>query len=69
VALELITEAKRKGCTCKVIVADSWFWIEAFMKALRQLDLLYIFEMKENRQVQVSIPPEHRQPVESTARP
>jgi len=34
-ALELITEAQQKGFTGKVVVADSWFCIEAFMKALR----------------------------------
>jgi SRSO17 transposase len=59
-ALELIKEAQQKGFTGKVVVADSWFCIEEFMKELRQLDLVYIFEMKENRQVQVSIPPERR---------
>ena len=59
-ALELMKEAQHKGFTCKVVMADSWFGMEAFMQELRQVDLVYIFEMKENRQVHVSIPPERR---------
>jgi SRSO17 transposase len=59
-ALELIKEAQKKGFIGKVVVADSWFCIEEFMKELRKLKLIYIFEMKENRQVQVSIPPGQR---------
>lgn len=59
-ALELITEAQPKGFIGEVVVADSWFCIEEFMKELRKLDRVYMFEMKENRQVQVSIPPERR---------
>lgn len=56
----MITEAQHKGFICQGVVADSWFCIEAFMKELRQLDLMYLFEMKEKRQVQVRIPPERR---------
>ena len=59
-ALELSTEAQHKGVTGQVVIADSWFGIDAFMKALRQLELVSMFEMKANRQVHVRIPPERR---------
>lgn len=59
-ALEWITEAQHKGFIGEVVVADSWFCIEEFMKELRKLDRVYIFERQANRQVQVSIPPECR---------
>ncbi len=55
-ALELIDAALAKGFKCRVVLADSWYCIEKFMKALRTRNLAYIFELKENRQVEVSIP-------------
>lgn len=59
-ALELIKSALEKGFNCSIVIADSWFCIEDFMKELRKLQLMYLFELKSNRTVRVAIAPEQR---------
>jgi hypothetical protein len=55
-ALELIKEALDRGFRCNVVLADSWFCVEPFIRGLRELGLNYILEIKENANMRLPIP-------------
>ena len=50
-ALELIDEALANGLECHVVLFDSWYCVEPFLKELRLRKLLYVGEIKANRNV------------------
>ena len=51
-AIELIEEALNRGFACEVVLADSWFCVEPFIKELQRLKLNYILEIKKNATIQ-----------------
>jgi hypothetical protein len=54
-AIELIEEALEKGFKCSVVLADSWFCVNPFIKELQRLKLRYVLEAKTNTSVKVKI--------------
>lgn len=55
-AIELIKEGLDRGFPCDVVLADSWFCVEPFIRELQKLGLRYILEIKTNATIQVPIP-------------
>ena len=55
-ALELIKEALDLGFRCNVVLADSRFCVEPFVRELQKLGLRYILEIKENATIRLPIP-------------
>jgi hypothetical protein len=53
-ALEMLEWALEKGFPPCVVLADSWFGIEPFIKGLRKLQLSYILEVRSSNKVRVS---------------
>ena len=53
-ALEMLEWALKKGFPPCVVLADSWFGIEPFIKGLRKLKLSYILEVRSSNKVRVS---------------
>ena len=52
-AIELIEQALERGFPCAVVLADSWFCVEPFVRELRRLGLIYILDLKRNASVRV----------------
>lgn len=55
-AIELIDEALGRGFRCQVVLADSWFCVEPFLRALRHRGLRYVVELKRSATVRIPIP-------------
>jgi hypothetical protein len=53
-ALEMLKWALKKGFPPCIVLADSWFGIEPFIKGLRKLKLSYILEVRSSNKVRVS---------------
>ena len=47
-ALELIREGIKRGFPCGVVLADSWYCVEPFVRELRCMGLRYVLEIKTN---------------------
>jgi len=54
-ALELIQEGMRRGFPCGVVLADSWYCVEPFVRELRWMGLRYVLEIKTNTTIQEPI--------------
>jgi len=54
-ATELIREAIKRGFPCGVVIADSWFCVEPFVKRLQRMRLKYILDCKTNATIRVPI--------------
>jgi hypothetical protein len=54
-ALELIEEGIHRGFPCGVVLADSWYCVEPFVRRLRWMGLRYILEIKTNATVREPI--------------
>jgi len=54
-AVELIEEALKRGFPCEVVLADSWYCVEPFIRELRRLGLKYLAEIKTNATVRIPI--------------
>ena len=54
-ALELIREGIKRGFPCGVVLADSWYCVEPFIRELRWMGLRYVLEIKTNATVRRSI--------------
>ena len=52
-AIELIERALNKGFAACMVLADSWYGIEPFVKELRRLKLSYILEITTKNKVKV----------------
>ncbi|MBM3301003.1 MAG: transposase [Deltaproteobacteria bacterium] len=50
-ALELIREGIERGFPCGVVLADSWYCVEPFVRQLRWMGLKYVLEIKTNATV------------------
>lgn len=50
-ALELIDGAIADGFACRVVLFDSWYCVEPFLKELRNRKLIYVGEIKSDRKV------------------
>jgi len=50
-ALELIREGIKRGFPCGVVLADSWYCVEPFIRELRWMGLRYVMEIKTNATV------------------
>lgn len=50
-ALELIDEALADGFECRVVLFDSWYCVEPFLKELRNRKMIYVGEIKSDRKV------------------
>ena len=53
-ALEMLEWAMKEGFPPCIVLADSWFGIEPFIKGLRKLKLSYILEVRSSNKVRVS---------------
>jgi hypothetical protein len=54
-AIELIREGIRRGFPCGVVMADSWYCVEPFVKRLQRMRLKYILDLKTNATIRVPI--------------
>ena len=54
-ALELIREGIRRGFPCGVVLADSWYCVEPFVRELRWMGLKYVLEIKTNATIREPI--------------
>jgi hypothetical protein len=54
-ALELIQEGIKRGFPCGVVLADSWYCVEPFVRELRWMGLRYVLEIKTNATVRERI--------------
>jgi len=54
-ALELIEEGIKRGFPCGVVLADSWYCVEPFVRELRWMGLRYVLEIKTNATVREPI--------------
>lgn len=54
-ALELIREGIKRGFPCGVVLADSWYCVEPFVRELRWMGLRYVLEIKTNATIREPI--------------
>jgi len=54
-ALELIQEGIKRGFPCGVVLADSWYCVEPFVRELRWMGLRYVLEIKTNATIREPI--------------
>ena len=54
-AIELIRKARERGFPCGVVMADSWFCVEPFVRRLQRMRLRYILDLKTNATIRLPI--------------